>query len=91
MAFWVLGERMRVFPYEPLVQAQVNPKYPLVVGDGCEVAFEARIEVVPVGESVLLPKRWSALRVTHPLQLWGLAISEFLLSRRTFRSSATLV
>lgn len=56
MAFWVLGERMRVFPYGPLVQAHVNPKYPLVVGDGCEVIFEARIEVVPVGEFCVTPK-----------------------------------
>lgn len=71
MAFWVLGERMRVFPYGPLVQAHVNPKYPLVVGDGCEVVFEARIEMFLRETSVLLLKRWSALRVTHRLQLFG--------------------
>ena len=56
MAFWVLGERMRVFPYGPLVQAHVNPKYPLAVGDGCEVVFDARIEVVPVGDLRVTPK-----------------------------------
>ena len=37
---------MHVFPYGPLVQAQVNPKYPFpTVGAGFEVVFEACIDL----------------------------------------------